>query len=278
MAATIYASQQPAFRGGGGPPVYLPETLAWNTARTNPLPTDGSSIRLGLVNTWIQTYMTSGIWAKRDVIWLPAMDDSQAATLNLKSPGNFSLVPVGSPTFTIDRGFQGNGTSSYLTTGWNPAINSVTFTQTDAHGDTYINAIPSDVSQSGSAFGQLTVSNGFLMLPRNSSANMSARANANASNSTALAIQTHLGAKGVGRSGSSSPRDQNGSPLTPVSNGNVAIANAEMYILAFNSNGTVASFYTGRVAQTSFGGNLSTQEIADKYSADLAYLTAIGAN
>ena len=76
------------------------------------------------LNTLITTLKSIGAWDELDVLWVFATDgDSDFATLNLKAPTLFKCSPVNSPIFTSLEGFTGNGSTSYLTTGWNPAPN-----------------------------------------------------------------------------------------------------------------------------------------------------------
>jgi len=85
----------------------------------------------------IQQLYAGGVWAKTDVMWVMAAHDEQAARLNWITPGSFTLSAINSPTFTTDRGFNGDGSTSYLDTGWDRATNGVQFTQNNAHASVY---------------------------------------------------------------------------------------------------------------------------------------------
>jgi hypothetical protein len=96
-----------------------------------------STTRKNQYQTFITSLKTAGVWTKLDVLWILWADDSQQASLNLKSPGTFTLTTSGSPTFTANLGWAGNGTDASLNTGWDAATNGVQFTQDANHFGTY---------------------------------------------------------------------------------------------------------------------------------------------
>lgn len=96
-----------------------------------------NNLRKGYIARFIGALYAASVWSKIDAMWVLAAHDEQAGRLNWKSPGSFTLTAVNSPTFTTDRGFAGNGSSSYLDTGWDRGMNGVQFTQNDAHISVY---------------------------------------------------------------------------------------------------------------------------------------------
>jgi len=88
--------------------------------------------RAFLISDTIRRLKAADIWAKLDVLWMLAAHDAQAGRLNWKAPASFALTEVNSPTFTADRGYAGNGTTSYLDTGWAASTNGVQFQQNSA--------------------------------------------------------------------------------------------------------------------------------------------------
>lgn len=97
-------------------------------------PTD---LRKGYIARFIGALYAASVWTKMDVMWVLAAHDEQFGRLNWKSPSTFTLTAVNSPTFTTDRGFAGNGSTSYLDTGWDWATNGVGYTQNDCHISAY---------------------------------------------------------------------------------------------------------------------------------------------
>lgn len=61
-----------------------------------------------------------------------AAHDAQAACLNWVSD-TYTLVPVNEPAFAPDQGYTGNGHSSHLETGFNPALAGAKFALNDNH-------------------------------------------------------------------------------------------------------------------------------------------------
>lgn len=59
-------------------------------------------------------------WTKLDALWVHAAHGAEAGRLNWLSD-RFDCLPVNSPTFTVDRGYTGDGVTSYLDTQYNPA-------------------------------------------------------------------------------------------------------------------------------------------------------------
>ena len=71
------------------------------------------------IDTLIKALKSSGIWAKLDVFQMYAAQTQGHSLLNWVS-SSFPATAVLAPTFTADRGFAGNGSTSYLDTGFNP--------------------------------------------------------------------------------------------------------------------------------------------------------------
>lgn len=96
------------------------------------------NLRKGYVARFIGALYAASVWTKIDVMWVLAAHDEQFGRLNWKSPGNFTLTAVNSPTFTVDRGFTGiSASSTLLTTGWDWATNGVQYTQNNCHISVY---------------------------------------------------------------------------------------------------------------------------------------------
>lgn len=81
--------------------------------------------------TMICGLVTDGVWAKLDVLYVTATDSASNALLNLKS-ASFTATTTGSPPFTANTGYVGNGTSATLNSGFNFSLNGVQFTQNSA--------------------------------------------------------------------------------------------------------------------------------------------------
>ncbi len=107
----------------------LPETLAVLSAMTGPFP-DG---RVSLINNLISGLINKGIWSDLDFLYVFAAHNRQSARVDLKTPARSAIeVDSANLTFVANRHFQGNGTSSSLDLGYNPAVNAVNYAQDSA--------------------------------------------------------------------------------------------------------------------------------------------------
>ena len=78
-----------------------------------------SAARVRVIDTLVRALVAAGVWPKLDALYLLAAHHEQAARLNWVSAAH-TMTAVNSPTFTVDRGFNGNGTTSYMNTTFNP--------------------------------------------------------------------------------------------------------------------------------------------------------------
>ncbi len=99
--------------------VYDPSASALFARMTTP----PSAARKASINAAIVSLKSLGLWSKLDALYVLAAADRQAAKLNWVST-SFDLTEIDGAnlTFTADVGFQGNGTSSKLSTGFNPVV------------------------------------------------------------------------------------------------------------------------------------------------------------
>ena len=237
--------------------------------------TPPNDTRKGVINTLVLALKTAGVWTKLDTFYVLGAADSQAALINWKNPGTFNATAVNAPTFTADQGFAGNGTTSYLDTGYTPSTNGSTFTQnsaclfvwsrtntrsnsaaaigaatSDAPAVAYINPWNLTVDNVGHGLNGSTGFNafaptsaaGFFLLTRTASTGYDVYRN-----TTNLGTQTSTSA---GRS------DQ----VMRICGGNVS-----------------ANFTTRQILFAGCGGGLNSTEEAALYNALDAYRTAIGA-
>lgn len=90
-----------------------PATLTLVSAMT----TVPIAARTAVIDTLVRALKTAGVWPLLDGLWMFAADSAQAALLDwLQTGSHNSATAVSSPTFTQDRGYTGNGSSSYIDT------------------------------------------------------------------------------------------------------------------------------------------------------------------
>jgi hypothetical protein len=83
------------------------------------------------INQFYLDLKAASLYTKKDRLWLTANKDATAALTCLKSLA--VMTPVNAPVFTSGRGYAGNGSSSYLNTGFIPSTHGVQYLQNSAH-------------------------------------------------------------------------------------------------------------------------------------------------
>ncbi len=82
--------------------------------------TQPAPLRAARYDALIRALLAAGVWTKLDALYLLAAADAATALTNLRQ-ASYGLTAVNSPTFEADRGYTGNGTTQYLSTGFNPS-------------------------------------------------------------------------------------------------------------------------------------------------------------
>lgn len=95
----------------------LSEVEAETQILLNAMAVAPSADRALIINNAIYGLKKTGLWAKATALYFLAAHDAQAARLNLKAPAATAASEVNAPTFTIDGGYDGDGTTSYLDCG-----------------------------------------------------------------------------------------------------------------------------------------------------------------
>src|SRR5262245_24255328 len=239
--------------------------------------TPPTATRKALINACIKSLKDAGVWSKLDAFYVFAAADSQAAKINWKNPGTYNASEVSSPSFTADSGYTGNGTSSYLNTGFTPSTaSSPNFVQNSAHV-----SARNRVSGAGSNSDRLvgidssgTVGNRVLLIPRIGSAQFFGAVNENSSLTPANTNKD--GHFVVNRSGANDKQlYRNGASVTTSSaNASAGVNNSQLTLLA---DGVNPDFSVLQIASASIGSSLSSTEVAALYAAELAYMNAVGA-
>lgn len=236
-----------------------------------------------LINSLVVGLKDSGVWAKMDCLWLVAAHDAQAGRLNAKAPSRFALTPQLGPTYTTDRGYTCNGTSSWLGTGFTPGFSSnVLFSQNSAHVSSWLNQVLSDAADdSGNdsiSIGAIGDSSRVLVRPR-TSVGVQVKLN-DAFQRVGMSATTKLGLTAGSRVSDSETIIQRNATSVSVSATSAATQATQIALMRadFGYEGGFDSFYMqGRVAFASIGAGLTSGELVALYSHVSAYLTAIGA-
>ena len=261
--------------------MYLPQTVHSGLcqeahaliARMSVRP-DGA--RQHLISRMIVDLKSAGIWDKLDVLWVEAAHDEQASRLNWKNNSSFDLTAVNTPTFTADRGYAGNGTTSYLNTNWAPSTNAVNFTQDAASFGQYINGGTSavDVNCPFGIFG----ANSIYLIPRFTGDVTRMRVNTGTSQNVG-SVSTSYGFSCAQRTSSTANEVfKNGASLGTASQASAGLAAVNAYIGGLNNAPSLTLPTNHRHALNYFGANLSTAQHAAFYAIAQTYMVAVGAN
>lgn len=110
--------------------------LTYATSLGYTLPSAGQQVKQ---NQLVLDLKAGGIWSKLDTLRVYATDGS--ASFALIDWKRLALcTAVNSPTFTTNQGYQGNGTSSYIDTGFNPntAVGANNYKLTNASAGAWV--------------------------------------------------------------------------------------------------------------------------------------------
>lgn len=240
--------------------------------------TPPDAARKALINSFVVAEKANGNWAKISALYFLAAADSQAAGINWINPGGTAITPVSSPTFTTDRGYQGNGTSSYLDTG---LAANLTATQNDVSLGAYVNAGTDAATNTQVMGAQITAptSTGLYLRPRNTGDVISGRVQTSANINTG-SVATVMGLSTLDRSVSTTQEGyRNGTQTASVASTSNGVTTTTMFLLASNNSlGAGTGFFNKQVAFAYWGQSLGSTGQANLYTDVLAYLTAVGAN
>lgn len=247
-------------------PALDPDALAW--ART----AGASAGQRQRVSTLIRALKKAGVWTSLDRLWLFAAENSTQALTDLVARAGATL-PV-APTFTANRGYQGNGSSQYIDTGFNATSGSPRYARNDAHMSVWVQAADS-VGSAAALIGNDFTNYGLLTY------NSATEIVSGGINSSApfnigggAAMTGHVLMQRTGANAQATYK--NGSQLATDASASVAVANNTFFVLAVNSPGA-ANFSNSRIAAASVGASLSAGQITALNAALNAYMTSVGA-
>lgn len=223
--------------------------------------------RKALIDATIAALKVAGTWQKRSALYLVAAHDAQAGRLNLKADA-WNLSAISSPSWTADRGYQGDGVGAYLDTGYNLSSGGGLYQQASANIAAW--SLTSAIS-AGSLVGAFTGGTGTNINQRGTSDAYTARVNGAAAIGTTNADGS--GYYSANRDGTTVRSGRNG--VTIVSGTQAADALVNMTLRLLTASGS--TFRADRVAFAAFGGSLTEAEEAAEYGAIRTYLQAIGA-
>lgn len=249
-------------RSGGAPsPSYSAEATALFARMTS----QPDATRKGHINTLIEALKTAGVWVKQDALYLMAAHDAQAARLNWIAD-QYNLSAINSPSFTVDQGYTGDGSSSYLS----PGIDPTGLTRFQRDSANFSGWCRSEVNATLPLGGTAAGAPNIQIYPRTSGL---LNGRANDATSLTVAVASSVGLSAVNRSGATAKQiRRNGVEQASAATASLAVVSTSLYFLRNSS--IHASI---QIAYGSVGASLSDAEELARHNAVLAYLTAIGA-
>ena len=226
----------------------------------------------GIVDALVRGLKDDGNWTFLDWLSLSAAHDSQAGLINLKNPTQVATL-VNAPTFTTDRGFTGDGATSYIDFGWNPTTaSSPNFVQNDASMGVWIGTD----ATSGTQYDMGTSTRHSINSHVGSN---QARFYPNQTSAATVAIpaNTGVGLSAWTRRGASATETyKNGTSLGDGATASGALFAGNFFGLATNNVASVGNpvFFSTRRMQAAFwGAQRSDAQMLTIYNRLLAYMT-----
>lgn len=209
-------------------------------------------------NQMVLDLKAGGYWQLMDVFY-PMLTNADFATLNWINPSLFQLTLINSPTYNASTGWQGNGTTSYLTTGWAARTHGVNCTVNECGAGTLnANEVNASVVTHGAYDG--TNVNSIYIIQR-TSGSLHNRINQDGTN--VIGNATSTGRYHQLRTGATAVEVwKNGASLTTGTNGAALLPLAGMYICGMNANGTPANLGTRQVRYFWAGASMNGNEAA----------------
>lgn len=236
--------------------------------------------RKALIADTIKALQASGVWNQQDAVYFMAAHDAQAARLNWKNPSLFAMTAVNSPTFTRDRGYQGDGATSYLNTNLSSTTAGINFSQNNASFSFFtVNHSTPTTSNGNDSHGYAdTVGlNSTLLRSYAGSTFMAARVAANVTANTSLTVGTHLGFRGTSRDNASTYNALADANPTTTSQTSTTLTANNFFVGALNLNGAAGQFSGGQMGFLQVGGDVGRSGLMAMRTIVGNYMRAIGA-
>lgn len=211
-----------------------------------------------------------------DRLWIFANETSESALKSIVNSTSTNATLVDAPAFAVDRGFTGNGSSSYINTQYNPTADGIAYTQNDASYGVYSRTDSQDDDQE---LGGKDAASVYSILKLRSTANevegrinqavgTSAVSNSNSSglilinrpNATTIQYFRNLAQVGTTRNINST-----------------GVPDVTYYIMAWHNGASVSGYSTKQFAFAYMGKSLTTVEVRKLFNCVEWYMDAIGA-
>lgn len=228
------------------------------------------------VNNLIKHLKASGNWEKFDRLWIHATEHQQNATISLVQPATTPISEVNAPAWVSGEGYTGNGSTSYLNTNFNPAVQASRFATNSGCIFYYSRTNMQQGSVDMGNADATTGANSSALAPRLNSGQTQTRLQAS-TNGDGPDFTDTSGLLYVNRSQSNiTTYGKNGLQIGSLAQPQTGIANANFFI-GGTSQGTVLSFPSTRQIALAGVGSGTVDHYA-LYLAIQEFATAIGFN
>lgn len=250
-----------AVLSGGTPTSSDVNVSAWIAAVGS---TNTNQNEVNIFTTLVTSGKANGWWPKLDRLWIYAPGTAMAASISLVGPAAHTLV--NSPTFTANKGYTGDGSSSLINTGYNISTGT-NYVQNSACYGVWVQANDSRTTGNPVYIGSNTAN--FSNFSRNSATQTNYSTNNGAAADNATMNPTNgIGLQHAERSsGLISTLYHNGvSVNSNVGQASAAPNNLVQYVLALNGAGTASNWNNGTVGASFFGGSMGATIAANFYT------------
>jgi hypothetical protein len=234
----------------------------------NRVTTAGGSLTLterNAINTLVIQMKTDGIWTKMKAIYPMVGASAAACAQNLRSSSFTGTFTATGWTFA-STGVKGNGTSAYMDTNYAQVVGDTDNNHISIYSRTDLNAAIADmgVVQSSLETNILSrLSNQFYF--RMQGANI-----------TTISSTNSLGFFMANRISNTQVKGMKNSTITTISNTSTGIITSlNIFLGAFNFNGTASNYSAREFAFSSIGQGLTDDEADDFYTAVQAFQTTL---
>jgi len=226
-----------------------------------------TTARKRLINSTFGVLIGSGILPKLDHLYVLAAHDSQAALLNWVNPA-VSLSLTASPTFTADRGYQGDAATSGLQT----STNMSTFTNFKQDTASMFGWSLTDAQSATADFGGVVAGSNSFAIIRTATNLINSRVNC--ASTSSIANTTGLGLFTLSRGSSADFNVYKNSVL--LGTGSI-VSTAVPGGMPFGICKGSTTFSARQMAAGGCGSALSASDVAVLYGALQNWMTTVGA-
>lgn len=234
---------------------------------------DPDAARKTIINNAFVAAKAKSFWAKLDVVILLAAHGEASHLMNWKGTDYTFVQSATKPTFTIDRGGKGNGTSSYYRTQYTPNGTTRKYKQDDSVIGFYSRTA---AASTGVEFGGLTLSAGVHIFTR--WADNTTYMICNSSTEKDIATTDGSGMFALSRTAAANYNYYKNKSKNTITDTSTLTPTNEFYVLADRRDAITIAFSDRELSFFFIGGGLTETEIGDLYDIFVdGYLDSVGA-